>query len=227
MAGNEKQKAPKADRVLAVIAGVSIAAAIAGTAVGFHANSKTEEYLASALAWKGKADDAAARLAIARGQLADAEKRLAEARKGLTRDERLILAACQAGKPGTLAFKNHNPCNVKKLGKGQKWRGQVGVDSQGHVVFSSIHYGLRAFVLTMRSYQTRHGIKTLEALIDRYCGGNPDYVAYLSRRLRLKPDEEFRIIPRIPELARWMSTYESGREVDPSLIATLDVLASI
>ncbi|MCR5259198.1 MAG: hypothetical protein K6E40_13700 [Desulfovibrio sp.] len=227
MASSNESQGKRVDKALAVIAGVSIAVAIAGTAVGFRANVQTEEYLASALAWKEQADDFKARLSVAKGQLADAEKRIAEARSGLTRNERLILAACEAGKPGTLAFKNRNPCNVKKLGNGQKWRGQVGVDSQGHVVFSSIHYGLRAFVLTMRSYQTRHGIKTLEALIERYCGGNPDYVAYLSRRLRLKPDEEFRIIPRIPELARWMSTYESGREVDPSLIATLDILARI
>ena len=215
-------------RILAgILVGASLAVACGGVHVGRKAVSQTEAYMAEALRWKGRADDAKASLAVMKGRLDDAERRLSEARRGLTRDERLILAACEAGKPGTLAFKNRNPCNVKKLGKGQKWRGQVGVDSQGHVVFSSIHYGLRAFVLTMRSYQTRHGIKTLEALIDRYCGGNPDYVRYLSRRMKLRPDEEFRIIPRIPELARWMSTYESGRELDPSLIATLDVLASI
>lgn len=214
-------------RLLAVLVSASLGVACGGVYVANKAVSQTEAYMAETLHWKGRADDAKASLAVMRGRLDDAERRLSEARRGLTRDERLILAASQAGKPGTLAFKNHNPCNVKRLDGNQKWRGQVGVDSHGHVVFSSIHYGLRAFVLTMRSYQYRHGIKTLEALIDRYCGGNPDYVAYLSRRLGLKPDEEFRIVPRIPELARWMSHYESGREVDPSLIATLDILASI
>lgn len=227
MASSDSQKGKRIDKALAAIAGVSIAVAMAGTAVGFCANAQTEEYLASALAWERQAEDFKTRLSIAKGQLADAEKRIAEARKGLTRDERLILAACQAGKPGTLAFKNNNPCNVKRLPNGQKWRGEVGYDSQKHVRFSSIHYGLRAFVLTMRSYQYRHGIKTLDALIDRYCGGNADYVAFLSRRLGLKPDEKFKIVPRIPELARWMSVYESGKELDKSLIAPLDILASI
>ncbi|MCR5258487.1 MAG: hypothetical protein K6E40_10060 [Desulfovibrio sp.] len=213
--------------LLALLVAGSLLTAAGGIAVSKKALGRAEGYMQEALRWKAQAGELKGRLAVMKGRLDDAEKRVAEARKGLTRQERLILAACQAGKPGTLAFKNHNPCNVKRLDKGQKWRGQVGVDSHGHVVFSSIHYGLRAFVLTMRSYQYRHGIKTLEALIERYCGGNADYVAYLSRRLGLKPDEEFKIVPRIPELARWVSAYESGREVDPSLIATLDVLASI
>jgi len=218
---------PASRSLLALLAGASICVACGGVFVGHKAVSQCERYCADALAFKAQAEDFKGRLAVARGQLADAEKRIAEAKKGLTRDERLILAACQAGRPGTLAFKNNNPCNVKRLPNGQKWRGEVGYDSQKHVRFSSIHYGLRAFVLTMRSYQYRHGIKTLDALIDRYCGGNADYVAFLSRRLGLKPDEEFKIVPRIPELARWMSVYESGKELDKSLIAPLDILASI
>jgi len=216
------------DAILAsAVATLAIAVGAVGAWTAHRAIESLELAQRDALAWKAKAGDLKGQVAIAKGQLAEAEKRFAEARKGLTRDERLILAASQAGKPGTLAFKNNNPCNVKRLPNGQKWRGEVGYDSQKHVRFSSIHYGLRAFVLTMRSYQYRHGIKTLDALIDRYCGGNADYVAFLSRRLGLKPDEEFKIVPRIPELARWMSVYESGKELDKSLIAPLDILASI
>lgn len=141
-------------------------------------------------------------------------------------ESRPVLAECPAGKYGTLAFANKNPMNVKHLGK-QKWLGEVGRDHLGHVKFSSIHYGIRAGVLTLRSYQTRHGIKTLNGIIDRFCGGNADYVRYLSKRLNLEPDEEFQIIPRIPELVLWMSAYESGRRVDPKIIASLDILKKI
>lgn len=222
----DSQKGARVDKALAAIAGISIAVAIAGTAVGFCANAQTEEYLASALAWKRQADDFKARLAVARGQLADAERRIAEAQKGLTQEQCRILATHVAGRPGTLAYRNRNPCNVKHLGR-QKWRGEIGRDRLGHCIFSDIQYGLRAAVLTLRSYQIRHGIKTLDGIIERFCGGNPDYVAFLSRRMNLRHDQEFEIIPRIPELVRWMSVYESGREVAPSMIATLDILASI
>ena len=213
-------------RLLAILAGASICVACGGVFVGHKAVSSAQRYMQDALAYRAQAEDFKARLAIAKGQLADAEARLAEAQKGLTQEQCRILATHVAGRPGTLAYRNRNPCNVKHLGR-QKWRGEIGRDRLGHCIFSDIQYGLRAAVLTLRSYQTRHGIKTLDGIIDRFCGGNPDYVAFLSRKLGLRHDEEFKIIPRIPELVRWMSVYESGREVAPSMIAMLDILASI
>lgn len=146
--------------------------------------------------------------------------------KCVSAGERRILSAHRAGKAGTLALKNRNPLNIKHLGK-QKWRGEIGRDAQGHVVFSSIHYGIRAAVLTLRSYQTKHNIETLDGIVERFCGGNPEYVAFLSRHMGLKPDEKFSITQRIPELIRWMSRFESGRELQPEMIAALDVLAKI
>jgi hypothetical protein len=213
-------------RLLAILAGASICVACGGVFVGHKAVSSAQRYMQDALTYRAQAEDFKARLAIAKGQLADAEARLAEAQKGLTQEQCRILATHVAGRPGTLAYRNRNPCNVKHLGR-QKWRGEIGRDRLGHCIFSDIQYGLRAAVLTLRSYQTKHGIKTLDGIIERFCGGNPDYVAFLSRRMKLRHDQEFEIIPRIPELVRWMSVYESGREVAPSMIATLDILASI
>lgn len=214
-------------KLLALLAGASIAVACGGVFVGHKAVSQTEAYIKEAQRWKGQADESAARLAVLKGRLADAERRLAEARKGLTRDERIILASHVSGRPGTLAFENRNPCNVKELSGGRKWRGQVGVDKQGHCRFSSIQYGLRAAVFTLRSYEKKHNIKTLKGIVDRFCGGNSDYVAFLSRRMKLSPEEEFSITARMPELIRFMSAYESGREVSPDMIATLDILTSL
>ena len=217
---------PASRGLLAILAGASICVACGGVFVGHKAVSRAGAYMQDALAYRAQADDFKARLAVMKGRLDDAEARLAEAREGLTKEQRRILATHVAGREGTLAFQNRNPCNVKHLGR-QKWRGEIGRDRLGHCIFSDIQYGLRAAVLTLRSYQTRHGIKTLDGIIERFCGGNPDYVAFLSRRMKLRHDEEFEIIPRIPELVRWMSVYESGREVAPSMIATLDILASI
>ncbi|MCR5258760.1 MAG: hypothetical protein K6E40_11455 [Desulfovibrio sp.] len=216
----------KTSKLLVLLAGASIAVACGGVVVGHKAVSRAETFMQRAVYWKGQAEDSKARLAVAKGQLADAERRIEASRNGLTKEQRRILSTHVAGRPGTLAYKNANPCNVKNLGR-QRWRGEIGRDRHGHCIFSDIQYGLRAAVLTLRSYQTRHGIKTLDGIIDRFCGGNPDYVAFLSRKLGLRHDEEFKIIPRIPELVRWMSVYESGREVAPSMIAMLDILASI
>lgn len=190
----------------ALAAGVAVLAIAVGSAGAWTAHRAIDRigfYQEEALKWKGEASALKAEL-----------------------EDRPVLAECPAGKYGTLAFANKNPMNVKHLGK-QKWLGEVGRDHLGHVKFSSIHYGIRAGVLTLRSYQIKHGVKTLNALIDRFCGGNSDYVRFLSKRLNLAPDEEFAIIPRIPELVLWMSAYESGRRVDPKIIASLDILKKI
>ena len=191
------------DRLLVGVAVLAIAAGAAGAWTAHRAIDRIGFYQEEALKWKGEASALEAEL-----------------------EARPVLAECPAGKYGTLAFANRNPMNVKHLGK-QKWLGEIGRDYLGHVKFSSIHYGIRAGVLTLRSYQTKHGIKTLNGLIERFCGGNSDYVRYLSKRLNLAPDEKFQIIPRIPELVLWMSAYESGRRVDPKIIASLDILKKI
>ena len=193
----------KRDVLLASIAALAVTAGASGAWTAHRALDRIAYYQDEALKWKGEAKALKAEL-----------------------ESRPVLAECPAGKYGTLAFVNKNPMNVKHLGK-QKWLGEIGRDHLGHVKFSSIHYGIRAGVLTLRSYQTKHGIKTLNGIIDRFCGGNADYVRFLSRRLNLEPDEEFQIIPRIPELVLWMSAYESGRSVDPKIIASLDILKKI
>ena len=212
--------------MLALLVAGSMLTAAGGVAVGHRAIQSAEAFKGRALAWHDRAQELQRRLDASQSIRAELEAKLKEAQKGLTKEQKRILATHVAGRPGTLAYKNANPCNVKHLGR-QKWRGEIGRDRLGHCIFSDIQYGLRAAVLTLRSYQTKHGIKTLDGIIERFCGGNPDYVAFLSRRMNLRHDQEFEIIPRIPELVRWMSVYESGREVAPSMIATLDILASI
>ena len=218
---------PASRRLLALLAGASLTVACGGVFVGHKAIQTAERYMQDAISFKAQAEDLKGRLAVAKGQLADAEKRIAEDKKGLTKRERQILAAYQAGKAGTLARANNNPCNVKQLSGGRKWRGEIGADKHGHVRFSSIHYGLRAAAFTLHSYESKHKIKTIKGLIERFCGGNRDYVRFLSRRMGLKPDEEFSLTARMADLLRFMSIYESGAEVSPELIATMDVLASI
>ena len=212
--------------LLALLVAGSTLTAVGGIIVGNRAVQSAEAFKGRALAWHDRAQELQRRLEASQGIRTELEARLKEAQKGLTKEQKRILSTHVAGRPGTLAYKNANPCNVKHLGR-QKWRGEIGRDRLGHCIFSDIQYGLRAAVLTLRSYQTKHGIKTLDGIIERFCGGNPDYVAFLSRRMNLRHDQEFEIIPRIPELVRWMSVYESGREVAPSMIATLDILASI
>ncbi len=209
--------------MLALLVAGSMLTAVGGIVVGNRAVQCAEAFKGRAIAWHDRAQELQRRLDASQAVRAELETKLNEAQKGLTKEQRRILATHVAGRPGTLAYKNKNPLNIKHLGK-QKWLGEVGRDYLGHVQFSSIHYGLRAAVMTLYSYETRHGVKDLATLINRFCGGNEDYVTFLSRNMDLKPDEKFSITKRMPELIKLMSLYESGHEVKQEVIATLDIL---
>lgn len=218
---------PASRSLLALLAGASICVACGGVFVGHKAVSRAEAYMQDALAYRAKADDFKARLAIAKGQLADAEKRIAEARKGLTKRERQILAEQEVGRAGTLSRKANSWLNVKAP-TDSYWKGQVGRDRHGHAIWKAPEYSLRAGALVLRSYYLRHDISTIEGIVKRFSTCNhEEYISYLCKHLGLKPDEKFNIIQRIPELIRYMSAFETGRQVPDSKIATLDILASI
>ena len=133
----------------------------------------------------------------------------------------------ECGNPNTIARRFNNPFNIKRKYNGGKWQGEIGHDKQGHVHFSNIEYGIRAAAFTLRSYYKKHKIDTLESIIDRFCGGNKAYVSFLSKRMKLKPNEKFNVLNRMSELLRHMSKYESGKELPKEYLVTLDVLENL
>ena len=64
----------------------------------------------------------------------------------------------------TVGERNNNPLNVKGLG----WRGQFKSDARGHAVFSSIPYGTRAAIITLRTYRFVHKLNTVAAILSRW-----------------------------------------------------------
>ena len=131
------------------------------------------------------------------------------------------------GADGTLSRKAGNYLNVKAPSDSY-WLGQKGRDANGHAVFVSPEWSLRAGTLVLRSYYQRHGIKTVRGIVERFSTCNhEEYTKYLCDRLKLDPDEEFNVMRRMPELVRHMVRFESGSGVKPEHIHLLDVLSSI
>ena len=76
------------------------------------------------------------------------------------------------------------------------------------------------------NYYLRHGLDTLNGVVGRFCTGNREqYVAYLSRRLGLRPNESFDVLARLPELLQAMARFESGREWDKSLFLPYSLIS--
>ena len=117
----------------------------------------------------------------------------------LRTEELRIMSADENSKVNTLAVQNNNPCNIKAVRT--PWKGQVGTDRHGHAVFDEPAHGIRAAANVLINYYLRHGLDTLNGVVNRFCTGNrAQYVAYLSRRLGLRPDESFDVLARLPEL---------------------------
>lgn len=93
-----------------------------------------------------------------------------------------------------LGVRNNNPGNIKWNAL-NNWVGQMGKDSQGHIIFDTIENGIRAMNITLRNYR-KSGRNTIRKVIQGdglragWAEGNQaPYIKYLSSRME-KPSDE-------------------------------------
>lgn len=140
-------------------------------------------------------------------------------------EELRIMSADENSKVNTLAVQNNNPLNIKAIKT--PWKGQIGIDKHGHAIFDEPAHGIRAAANVLINYYLRHGLDTLDGVVGRFCTGNREqYVAYLSRRLGIRPNEAFDVLDRLPELLQAMARFESGREWDKSLFLPYSLIST-
>lgn len=190
---------------LGVICAGSILAGALGVCAGFQAEHRADASRHEALEQRARADRLERLLGIAR----------AEAKP---------VRQAKVGKAGTLSRKAQNYCNVKAPSD-RYWQGQCGRDRHGHAIFRSPEWSLRAGAIVLRNYARRHGIRTVRGIVERFSRSNhAEYIAFLCRRLRVKPDERIDVVRRMPELLPAMVRFETGAKVAPEHIAILDFL---
>ncbi len=126
-----------------------------------------------------------------------------------------------------LAAKNKNPMNIKQLDH-DIWEGQIGVDDQGHAMFSSWEYGIRAGAFTLRAYALKHNVDTVDKLVNRFAEAKGQkhtiYVLFLCESLGVGSDEKISLIDYMPMLLRAMSKYESGLDLPDELFVGYDII---
>lgn len=64
----------------------------------------------------------------------------------------------------TAGVRNNNPLNVK----GSGWKGQADSDSRGHAQFLNTVWGIRAAIITLRTYQLKHGLYSIADILSRW-----------------------------------------------------------
>lgn len=103
-------------------------------------------------------------------------------------------------------LRNNNPLNVK----GSGWQGQTGNDPRGHAIFSTAAHGVRAAIVTLRTYWFTHKLRTIAAILSRWApasdtiGSLPNapanspkaYSEFVARRCRLTPTEQLSLFAK-------------------------------
>ena len=196
------------DKMKAIAIGSAIVC-LCGIGTGAYGLYTGANGLHSARVWEGRYNEVLTRAQFAEDELTMLRKANETAPVKI---EELIISVKDVRE--TKSIQNRNPGNVKTLGKKNEWKGAIGLDDQGHVIFKNMAWGLRAMALTLLAYETKHGINTVEALIKRYCTSNHKaYIAHINKALRLKPGQKFSIRKRLPELMTAMIRFESGYEL--------------
>jgi hypothetical protein len=81
-------------------------------------------------------------------------------------------------KPRPRGIRNNNPGNIRWDGTTQ-WRGMVGQDAGGFVIFDTPENGIRAMARILGNYQ-RIGVDTITAIISRWAPDTEnDTIAYI------------------------------------------------
>lgn len=103
----------------------------------------------------------------------------------------------------TTGVRNKNYLNVKT----RVWKGCIGVDSRNHAIFDDPAWGLRAAIITLRTYWNRHNLRTVAEILSRWApvsdtvgsmpGAPPnsprEYSEFVQRRTGIKPNEKLRL----------------------------------
>ena len=89
-------------------------------------------------------------------------------------------------------YRNNNPLNIIKTAGTLKYVGASKVQTDPNFVqFQSKAYGYRAAIVLLHTYYFKHGLKTIEGIVRRWCPDHTaaSYAALVSKRMKWPQDE--------------------------------------
>lgn len=122
-------------------------------------------------------------------------------------------------------IRNKNPGNLDRTA--DKWQGMAADQSSDprFVVFVAPHWGIRALVKVLLSYQRKHGIKTIRGIIDRWAppieNNTSAYIDQVAKACGVDPDDtidiENKAVLRV--LVTAIIQHENGQQpYEPAII---------
>ena len=107
-------------------------------------------------------------------------------------------------------IRNNNPGNIVQ---GANFDGEVQSDDQRFAQFTSPEMGIRAMSRTLDTYRDKHGLNTIEGILNRWAPNEENdtakYVNFVAMQLDKYPDEQLTTADR-ESLVTAMITFENG-----------------
>jgi hypothetical protein len=112
----------------------------------------------------------------------------------------------------TRGIRNNNPGNIKYDPK-NAWQGQIGDDGI-FSIFDTMTNGIRALVITLRTYFNAYGYNTIRKIINYYAPGSENdteaYIDSVSQTMGVSPDAILVFPDDLPKLVRAIIKQENG-----------------
>ena len=111
----------------------------------------------------------------------------------------------------TRGIRNNNPGNLRK---GCKWLGLSPVQTdKDFCQFKTMEYGIRALLITLRTYYIKYGCNTVRKIISRYAPPNENltdsYIKFICEKGGFLPDEWISLNSVLRFISGWIMYYES------------------
>lgn len=103
--------------------------------------------------------------------------------------------------------------NIFNIRVGSSWLGSSG-SYKGFVCFRSVDFGIRAWLILMRTYRHKYMITTIQGIVSRFAPSSENdtarYIAFVARCSVLPADAFLSSDDQYYEIAIWMARMESG-----------------
>lgn len=137
-----------------------------------------------------------------------------------------LLGGVQAwGEPRGFRNNNFGNLRAKDAESFKHWPGGIGVDADSYLVFKRPIDGLRAIVINLKAYGSKHKIRTVRKVVRRWVKDQTDerevwaYVDFVAKHLRVHPDNRINLSnpATLKKLTQAIVKYENGQDLPEKL----------
>lgn len=113
----------------------------------------------------------------------------------------------------TRGIRNNNPGNIKH---GDRWQGLAAEQTDDmFCTFETPEHGIRAMGKLLLNYQEKHGLHTINDLINRWAppfeNDTKGYAKFVADRVGVKPTDKVQVADIMPSMVEAMITMENGK----------------